>query len=281
MENDGLFTALSRHWQPAGCDDPRQPGLRLAVRNGYLNFYRLGQSVAKLGFDRRGRLHAEVHHKYLDGNAAGQKYEKLTTADGLSEWIERCEGFTSKEKCFVDRVVGRNAGVIDLEMALPAGHDSAGRKIAPRVDLVALERTTAGHRIVFWEVKLATDARVRRQGDARPEVVEQLETYGGWLRDHADMVAEAYRENCRVLRDLHHAAATRHPLGETILDVANGDLPLEVDPVPRLLIADFRGDDQKGAGSFAANGHEAKLRTARCRLHVVRNESDLTLPVLP
>ena len=67
------------HWRPAGDalrrdileEDPRH--LRLAIRNGYFNLYRGGQSVAKIGFGSNGRVQARIHNKYVHGkNGNGQ-----------------------------------------------------------------------------------------------------------------------------------------------------------------------------------------------------------------
>jgi hypothetical protein len=63
----GWWRDLLRLWRPAGVpidtDDPNDLGLRLAVRNGYLNFYRQGQSVGKVAFDRSGRPCVDLHAK--------------------------------------------------------------------------------------------------------------------------------------------------------------------------------------------------------------------------
>lgn len=50
-------------WRPAGVPSG-DDGLRLAVRNGYLNFYRLGQSVGRVEV-KRGELVCFVHAKYV------------------------------------------------------------------------------------------------------------------------------------------------------------------------------------------------------------------------
>lgn len=287
IEDYCLLRDLLERWRPSGAaigDD----GLRLAIRNGYLNFYRLGQSVAKLSLDKEGEPHAEVHHKYLRDGATGQKYEKLESkkydsANGVPKWIERCERYASEEKRFVDEVVGRNPDVIDLEMALPAMDLDGDRKVAPRIDLVALEPSGNGWRIVFWEAKLSADARVRRRDDTPPEVVSQLKTYEDWLSKQGETVAKAYRDNGRLLRDLHDAARQAGlvlpPLSPATSAIADQTVALAVDPKPRLLIADLPREDPKYSDSFAANGHETKLRKALgSRLHVVRDESGFALP---
>ena len=59
---------LLAEWAPSGT-----PGsLRLAVRNGSLNFYHLGQSVPKVEFTKLGKTAtAHVHHKYVIRNVKG------------------------------------------------------------------------------------------------------------------------------------------------------------------------------------------------------------------
>jgi hypothetical protein len=57
------FKDLLPLWRPSGqCSGAA--GLRIAIRNGYLNFYRLGQSIARVGCVS-GELRADVHYKYV------------------------------------------------------------------------------------------------------------------------------------------------------------------------------------------------------------------------
>jgi hypothetical protein len=57
------FKDLLSLWRPSGhCSGAT--GLRLTIRNGYLNFYRLGQSVARV-YCVSGELRADVHSKYV------------------------------------------------------------------------------------------------------------------------------------------------------------------------------------------------------------------------
>ena len=76
-------------WAPSGTSG----SLRLAVRNGYLNFYHLGQSVSKVEFpQRRKTATSRIHHKYVDPEGEGQKYLRIgpsqgRNADGVcDEW---------------------------------------------------------------------------------------------------------------------------------------------------------------------------------------------------
>src|SRR5580658_8906818 len=59
------FKDLLSLWRPSGhCSGAE--GLRIAIRNGYLNFYRLGQSIARVACVS-GELIADVHYKYVLG----------------------------------------------------------------------------------------------------------------------------------------------------------------------------------------------------------------------
>lgn len=63
------FKDLLSLWRPSG-HPSGDHGLRLAIRNGYLNFYRLGQSFARVAYVS-GKLIAEVHYKYVLGDLPG------------------------------------------------------------------------------------------------------------------------------------------------------------------------------------------------------------------
>ena len=262
--------------------------LRLAIRNGYLNLYRGGQSVAKIGFGSSGSLQARIHNKYVHGEkGSGQTYVTLTAAglpdqvtSGLRDyggltalhgWVANANRHVGKEKRFVDLIVARNPDTIDLEMALPAYSVNPKERIAPRMDLVALEPVGDRWRIVFWEAKLVDDARARCRGeDVSPKVVDQLAQYTSWLRyaNHRDLVARAYQNTCRLLVEFRGLTKQVNPgieeLGPGIVAAAAADAPsLLVDDEPRLLV-----DNRTGNVAFAQNGHLQKLRGAPHNIHV-------------
>jgi hypothetical protein len=279
--NEWLGELFSR-WHPSGAiGGASGDHLRLAVRNGYLNFYRAGQSVANVGFSR-GALRAKIHPKYVFGDdAVGQTYVTLTSAgftdaEGnrslyksghLAEWIKNASGKSGEEKRFVDSVIDHNPNIVDVEMGLPAYSEV---RRAPRMDLVDIE--PIGHRwqVVFWEAKLVGDGRARCSGDGLPKVVtEQMSDYVRWLshENHRDLVADAYQRTCRLLVGLHAIAKGYRPdieeLGVGIRSLAaDGSLPPLVDNQPRLLI-----DNRESDNTFVDNGHLEKLRT-RGGLHV-------------
>ncbi len=227
-EGDNWWTDLLSLWVPSGqpADDHDGPGLRFALRNGYLNFYRRGQSVARVccGQRRNGRVDArmEIHAKYVWDNGAPDKYAQVNERDvmcgglepveyaGLSTlkgWIARSEDWAGKEKCGVDMVVGANPTVIDLEMGIPAW---GARKSALRVDIVALDGTDAEPQLVLWEAKpLHAGALRARNGNA--QIIAQMADYQEYLASpvHRRHLSEAYRSTCCALVKLAEMAGSR------------------------------------------------------------------------
>lgn len=238
-------------WSPSGTSAGSRP-LRLAVRDGYLNLYLRGQSIAKVGFNGRVGPFAEVHVKYAFADAKEQTYARLSGLEvaankvgraaryaGLTtllEWMGRAALWETPEKVQVERFTADNPRIIDLEMGLPA---HAERATALRIDAVALEPTPMGAQIVFWEAKRATDGRIRSHSE-RPEVVDQIEAYRRYLSDAANKAAvtAAYRDTCRSL--LAFASMAGAPCVESldplIRSVAEGSVGLTVDLTPRLVI---------------------------------------------
>lgn len=257
-------------WRPSGAA-AGSDGLRLALRENDMNFYRFGQSVAKVGFDQRGAPQIKVHVKYAFGPQAGNGYARLAERtivhpngtdlrpyEGiktLREWIREADTYAGDEKRFVDGVVADNDAVIDVEMGLPA---FGKRRAASRIDLVALELFLGFFRIVFWEAKLINDSRLVAVGE--PEVCEQIRNYREYLDDAArkDGVLRAYANTCLQLVELYKMAKQVNPnihdLGASVCAVAANTSKLNVDSLPRLLIF----DNGKASGTWAT--HLERLR---------------------
>jgi len=259
----GLARAMeSRHhwwkdllslWRPSG-HETGDDGLRLAIRDGYLNFYRRGQSVARVAFAKGGEPHLSVHAKYVVSDAERKlpnlRYARLKTTeishddltrnykgiDSLKSWIKVVDAhFTKKgdEKSLVDQLldVYENGGVIDLEMALPAWERN---QAAPRMDLVTIEEVSNRLTVVFGEVKRVRDSRIRSSVAAepkvRPEVLKQLWDYEDFLSEaaHRDAISKAYQLTAKGLVQLNEMAKSLRgelKLGDTIIAAAgDGDL---------------------------------------------------------
>ena len=288
---------LLRNWYPAGnavpmmawtappgCKKPEGPrprGLRLAIRNGYMNFYCGGQSIAKVSIGRS--LSAVSHAKYLtDEKVEGQHYLRLGVDSAqVAEWMGRSHCYQGVEKLFVEAVCTANGTLIDLEMGLPSlplpdRKTGIIRLVAPRIDLVALEPISGGWQVAFWEAKLPADSRIRTLGEV-PEVIEQLKNYADWFAQPMarEAVLAAYRDTCTLLVELYNRSVALGiavpPLHDAILAVAASPALLKaIDPQVRLLI-DLRKDD----AHFRAV-HLPKLKDIP--VHLVRSDADLILP---
>jgi hypothetical protein len=273
------FKDLLSLWRPSGhCSGAT--GLRLAIRNGYLNFYRLGQSVARV-YCVSGELVAEVHDKYvLDEPPPGMSkspYLRLTK-DGVSfrdtlvaayegrstllQWIAVAGGeeYAGDEKSIVDELVEKNDHVVDLEMALPAW---ALSKAAVRMDLVAIE----DGKVVFWEVKTVNDGRIRCRAefeeDKSPHVLKQLSNYRVFLEQdwHVEQVESAYRNAAKLLVKLRALADEIGPtlaLGASIIAASQAQR-LAVARLAALVVVDLPTEDKRAWTSWKVS-HEGKLK---------------------
>ena len=292
------FAELLENWQPAGpanvvASTENIPPLRLAIRNGYVNFYCGGQSVARVDFGKT-KLSATVHAKYLACNQSpeikaslGQSYVRISAPESMlskygsvGEWMPNTYEHQGKEKKFVEQVVAANANIIDLEMGLPSFPGKDGTLVAPRMDIVALEPSDTGWRIVFWEAKLVTNAEARAAGDAPPKVIDQRDNYHKWLdiKGNKEAVIAAYRQTCRLLVNLHDIAEKAGkmiaPLGEGIRAVAGKpEIPLSVDANVRLLIDNITEPNEV----FRNNKHLQKLTKLGLHVQMVDGKADLVL----
>ena len=247
---DHWWRELLSLWSPSG----HLGELRLAIRNGSLNFYSNGQSIGQVSFDSLGNPRLRVHRKYVTGDpASGSGYITINhkgdsahsaLSEGfkssiIREWVENSARHRGPEKCFVEKVVAESPTVIDLEMGLPA---IAGQRSTLRMDIVALERHASETRIIFWEAKMIGDARLSSR-EHPPEVLRQLQKYEDYFQcaDRQQAVIEAYRRNCRLLLDLHEMAVRISPKPELhsfIRKAAEPGSTLTLETKPRLLIFD-------------------------------------------
>ena len=252
-EKCGWWPDLLRNWAPSGSSGP----LRLAVRNGYLNFYAKGQSVAKITFGRdRKSPTLHIHQKYTTENdtlspansdqkyvkfdAKGKSFSETLWYEGsrtLDCWILRSSGYFNDEKRHIDCLVEVSPTVIDLEMGLPAYEES---RSALRIDIVSLERKAEDFQLVFSEAKMISDRRLRSR-DCNPEVLRQIERYRKHLDDkeREKQISSSYRECCKIIREIHSMASELGPIAplDPLIVAASGSR-LRVDKTLRLIVFD-------------------------------------------
>ena len=260
-EGDNWWKELLGKWQLPGTEAGTD-GLRLAIRDNYLNFYRRGQSVAKVAFDASGAPYASVHLTYLGVKVEkGKKYACLKngafSASGYSDIpyvpsrtlqtvIQNAEAKAGREKFMVDIVVAQTPSVVDLEIGLPRLPGKSGG--APRMDLAVLEEDQTGKtiKLIFWEAKTIDDARLRATNPEDAKLRIQLDKYAKFMKNDKRCLnaTRAYRENCRLLVQLAEMAGKAALLSPLVHRVAQGDDTFEIDATPRLVI--FEGDSQQG-----------------------------------
>lgn len=247
--------------------------LFLAIRNGYLNAYVEGQSVLKLGFDPSTAVAGKIHHKYVVKGAVGQldlKFDGSNVGDtpyrgrsALDEWARLARSYAKQEKKGVAAIAGRNAHVIDVEMALPPNKviGAENRPSKAQMDIVALETDGKKIKIVFYEAKLFDNPDLRAR-DHKPRVLDQLRRYEDWIDsdNRKDEVVNAYRRACGILIRLNatRSEATGRAVHPLVVEAAKEGSNLSVDPKPRLIIFGYKPEQRNAYWE----PHERTLRGA-------------------
>lgn len=259
-------------WRPAGTP-AGDLGLRLAIRNGYLNFYRKGQSVANVRQNRAGELQWILHRKYLQNGEhdefdASSNYRSAPADVQVPKCVKAAEYRAGSEKKAIDEILDRDANVIDLEMGLPAG---GGQKSAFRIDMVSLEHVDAAtSRLMFWEVKNFDDARIRTSGELRTDrgILAQVDAYRKFLSDaeRATQVLSAYLRCAKLLQSLAKSIDAEERLGAEIRELAGGKT-LVLANQPGLLVA-LPTRELPKRSTVAWNEHRQKLEDAGLKLRV-------------
>ncbi len=261
--------------------DRKQP-LFLAVRDGYLSAYVEGQSVPEIRFNVRNRLaRLCIHQKFVRDGIEGQDTidfngdhidGKPYSENPLSAWVTRARRSAQRkvEKQGVTVILGGNANVIDVEMALPANDKPPH---ADRIDIVALEKSHAGLNIVLYEAKHFTNPYLRAKNH-QPEVLKQLGRYETWINteDRADQVVAAYRRACGLLVKLHTMRNSAvHPL---VQEAAEEGSNLQVDRKPRLIVFGYRDEQYNDFWK----PHESVLKDAGVSLIIKPTAQEICLP---
>lgn len=284
-----ILSTLFEHWALPGVD-AKSHGLRIGIRDGYLNLYRKGQSVAELRMAHDGPR-VRTHSKYVflpnQTESVGKEYitfgpDFLSSQDSqlAEQWISTGEDFSGDEKRFVDDLISATPGTIDLEMALPADktQDSHDRS-APRMDLVV----TQDNAIAFWEAKCAINGELRancayeeQKGKyiRGPHILWQLRRYQTWVEKESRrlQVRVAYVQTAKILLKLAEALGRNGPALEAWGCLAAAGETAEVILPPGIVIANYCPSSrvpklrskvaiyEGAARSFVENDHEGRLK---------------------
>lgn len=258
--------------------------LLLAVRGGYLNVYKEGQSVFKIGPEIAGRKpRVKIHYKYLvepnweenpyiefDGDhfavdpakVVQTRYQSKMTLRNL---INTAARFSGAEKKGIAQIVEKEPRVVDVEVAFTQSGDPEEGPTAPRMDLaVLIPWKSEGARLVFCEAKCADNVELwelerKNVGkERRIAVVSQIEKYQRFIGENYEALIEAYASVCEMLLGLHDQGWKRK-LDPLIKHVVDQPTSLTIHPQVYLLVYAYGRDEMNGV---LGN----KLRTLRDNL---------------
>jgi hypothetical protein len=244
--------AIKTGWWADVLTDPK---LFIAPRGSYLDVYWRGQRLFHVRANPSG-LKITTHPKYLvdpalvlpvalvdgsfnvpDGFIAryGSRVtlDKMKTAAGL---------FSGLEKTGCHEIAIRNRSIVDCEITFPGKvslGDGGSDKVAPRVDLAALEQDGDVARLVFWEAKHYSNGELRTD-HARAPVCRQLDTYREYLSNNREAVEDSYTNVAANLVAISAMGAARK-LSPLITEVGTGrrQLTLGAEPKVGLIIFGF------------------------------------------
>ena len=311
---NGAVSLLFESWVLPG-EMGAHNGLRIAIRNRYLNLYVGGQSVAKISTSANG-VRLKLHRKYYEGwkkgsaeaKSCGQQMVSLSDTDlrdpecsrRANVWVQTAAGYCGSEKLFVEDLIASNPNVIDMEIALPAddrliGPD--GKKAAPRMDLALVDTHNAPIAVNFWEAKMAEnpDLRARDEIDVAAgrgaKVAFQLGKYETWLglAGREDEVREAFGEAGSILVELAEFFGKSGPAVQVWSQLRDTSVNVNVVRRPGVVVGNYtpqiEPDSEDGnrskSGSFGS--HRKRLENLQYKVIEVQaaNSSEAILPSLP
>jgi hypothetical protein len=249
------LAAMKGNWwkEVLACEE-----LFLAVRGGYLNAYKAGQAVFKIGPMVGRTLRVKIHYKYLvepkweedpyiefDGehfcvDPAKVVQARYQSGRTLRNLIKTAAHFSGEEKKGVAQIIGKEPKAVDVEIAFTQSGDA--RPTAPRMDLAVLIPWSQKEvRLVFCEAKCADNVELWKLEknsvgqEPRIAVVSQIEKYQKFIGENDEALKKAYVCVCKTLIGLHDQGWNRKcdPL---IKQVADQTTSLTIHPHVYLLV---------------------------------------------
>ena len=191
----------------------------------------------------------------------------------------------------VDRIIGNNAAVVDLEIAMHRDHalaqnDAVSGKIdgAPRMDIVSLESARDDAKIVLWEVKTLDDPRLRAESECNSEVTKQLKSYHKYLAnpERCDAIKRAYETTCSRLVELKDMRSNPVNLDRLIVEAARGKIRLGVDLQPRLIIFGLKNGKSSYEDKYSTRNAERMINAEIWATYAIKpGDIDLTADAKP
>lgn len=163
--------------------------LDVAMRSGYLNFYRYGQSIAKITWNSKSKKPSAVmHKKYLGENSDSytslEPQHLFLSEQVLARVIKSAEGYVGAEKKGCHYIAANHAAcVVDMEMGLPG--------LTSRFDLVAALPSGSENHLTFFEAKHSENTCLRARNE-KPTVLAQLAKYKHDLQAQEKYILSGY-----------------------------------------------------------------------------------------
>jgi hypothetical protein len=238
--------------------------LFLALRGTSVNVYYRGCSIFRISYENK-KIRTLTHYKYLLRPDMKKPYiswedsASLIKAriddlfiDGLDlkSLKKAASYYAGAEKTGIQGILASNKNIIDVEVAFSreAERDQdvedetkPSKRVADRIDFVALQRIEGKISVVFFEAKRFDNGELRAGAGLIPPVIEQLGRYERLIEDSHDAIQKSYRRICENLKTL--ATDRRDPLFKEIVD---SSLELRIEPKVRLVVFGFDEDQREG-----------------------------------
>ncbi len=237
------------------------PDLVLGIRDNYINVYRRGCSLFKIGRDgKNGPLKFSTHPKYLiDPDLSNPVPLRLESGGWefkvkeITPLIEQYEGsktlgkmkraakyYAGGEKKGVHAVIcDLENNVIDTEITFDH-EEQDQQKTTQRIDIACFEEVESSIRLRFWEAKLYGNGEIWRSKD---NVVDQVTRYRDKLQERRDDVLESYHLVASNLVEIAKWSDGHRKLGGLVEEVAEKKRPIVLDETPFVGLIIFEFDE--------------------------------------
>ena len=236
--------------------------LFVAIRENYVNVYYCGCSLIKLTWNGQS-VTGQTHYKYLLRPNFDDQYVEikdgipklpsnlrhlfLSSFSSIDQLKAAAKLYAGPEKIGVHNIISSNSNILDVEIAFGRTKGERDDPSTPRIDLSSVKKSAEEASIVFFEAKHFENRKdLRASKETRPKVVRQIENYSNILTAHSDAVIKSYFRVCHNFFHLR-GMETRYPERHEILrDVVNGQVNLNVNVDPVLLVFGFDDDQRIG-----------------------------------
>jgi hypothetical protein len=237
------------------------PDVFLAVRENAINAYVNGGSIGRIQWAGQ-KVHLQVNRAYLVFPAPKTKTDKSNYVDLLasseppkaivisdpSAFVAHLKNikdivwtYFGRERQGENEIAVRQKEVIDIEAAFDTVVEDGKSEFEGddlrqgRIDLVAV---SGDGQIVFTEAKVLKNRELISRSSRTPSVCDQLILYHQWIKAHKSEIQAAYSGLRNVYQHLHGSFFDHR--------FSKADAVLTVDLIPRLLVYDFDGHQEKG-----------------------------------